>query len=305
MLCMKPTLNLRQVEAFYSVMQTGTVVGAARLMNITQPAVSRAIALLELRIGYQLFERRGRRLVPTPNGEALYREVESVYGSLDRIAQASQDIRYQRAGALRIATMPAPAQGLVPRAIARLVASRPGVSVFVQSMPSRQVAEVVSTRQFDIGVVEMPLSRPSIAIEPLDPAPTMAIIPAGHRLAVRRRIALKDLAGERLVLLSQHSFLRYKIDDALSKQGVEFQVAAETPNSLVACALVAAGIGIAIVSRWTAESFLGPRVVVRPMMEKLTSETAIIFPEPGVRLPLAESFAQELRREVRQSLTAG
>src|SRR5690606_646841 len=103
---------------------------------------------------------------------------------------------------------------------------------------------------------------------------------------------LKDLAGERLVLLSQHSFLRYKIDDALSKQGVEFQVAAETPNSLVACALVAAGIGIAIVSRWTAESFLGPRVVVRPMMEKLTSETAIIFPEPGVRLPLAESFAK-------------
>lgn len=298
---MKPILNLRQIEAFYSVMQAGTVVGAARLMNVTQPAVSRAIALLELRIGYRLFERHGRRLVPTPDGEALYREVEPVYGSLDRIAQAAQDIRYQRAGALRIATMPALAQGIMPRAIARFLASRPGVSVFLQSLPSRQVAELVSTRQFDIGVVELPLSRPSIAIEPLDPAPPMAVIPVGHRLARKRRISLKDLSGERLVLLSQHSYLRYKIDDGLSKLEVAAQVVAETPNSLVACALVAAGIGITVVSRWTADSFLGPEVVVRPLKEEnLSSDTALIFPEPGVRLSLAETFAQELRREALQ-----
>ena len=71
MLCMKPSLNLRQIEAFRSVMLTGTVVGAARLMSVTQPAVSRAVGLLELRIGYTLFERRGRRLVATPEGEAL------------------------------------------------------------------------------------------------------------------------------------------------------------------------------------------------------------------------------------------
>ena len=299
---MKPTLNLRQIEAFYSVMQAGTVVGAARLMNITQPAVSRAIALLELRIGYKLFERHGRRLVPTPNGEALYREVEPVYGSLERISQTAYDIRFQRAGALRIATMPAPAHGLAPRAIARFLSSRPGVSVFLQSLPSRQVAELVSTRQFDVGIVELPLSRPAIAIEPVEPAPPMAVIPATHRLAKKRQISLKDLAGERLVLLSQHGFLRYKIDDAFMKLGVTANVVVETPNSLVACALVAAGSGITLVSRWSADSFLGPQVVVRPVKEDLSSEMAIIFPAPGVRLPLAEAFAEDLRLEVRQSL---
>ena len=50
MLCMKPVINLRQIEAFYSVMRTGTVVGAAQLMSVTQPAISRAVALLEVRI---------------------------------------------------------------------------------------------------------------------------------------------------------------------------------------------------------------------------------------------------------------
>lgn len=297
---MKPTLNLRQVEAFYSVMRTGTVVAAARLMNVTQPAVSRALGLLELRIGYQLFERRGRRLVATPEGELLYREIEPIYGSLDRIAQVAQDIGFQRAGALRIGTLPSMSQGVVPRAIARFLSSRPKVSVFVQSLPSRQIAELVSTRQFDVGVVELPLSRPAIAIEPLEPAPSMAVIPAGHRLAKKREISLKDLAGERMVLLSHHGFLRYQIDDAFSKLGVAAHVVLETPNALVACALAAAGVGITLVSRWSAESFAGPLVVVRPVREELTSRCALIFPEPGARLALAEAFAKDLRDEIRR-----
>ena len=254
---MKSTLNLRQIEAFRSVMLAGSVVGAARLMSVTQPAVSRAVGLLELRIGYKLFERRGRRLVATPEGEALYREIEPLYGSLDRIAQVAQDIRFQRAGALRIATLPALAQWLVPRAIARFQSTRPNVSVFVQSLPSRQIAELVSTRQFDVGVVELPLSRPAIAIEPLDPVPSMAVIPAGHRLAAKRQISLKDLDGERMILLSQVSFVRYQIDDAFSKLGVAPHVVLETPSSSIACALVAAGAGITLVSRWTAEPFAG------------------------------------------------
>jgi DNA-binding transcriptional LysR family regulator len=296
---MRSTLNLRQIEAFRSVMLTGSVVGAARVMSVTQPAVSRAVGLLELRIGYKLFERRGRRLVPTPEGEALYREIEPLYGSLDRIAQVAQDIRFQRAGALRIATLPALAQWLVPRAIARFLSTRPNVSVFVQSLPSRQIAELVSTRQFDVGVVELPLSRPAIAIEPLDPAPSMAVIPAGHRLASKRQISLKDLDGERMILLSQVSFVRYQIDDAFSKLGVAPHVVLETPSSSIACALVAAGAGITLVSRWTAAPFAGPEVVVKPVKESLASRSAIIFPEPGARLALAESFASELREEIR------
>lgn len=301
MLYMKPTVNLKQVEAFRSVMVTGTVVGAARLMSVTQPGVSRSIGLLELRIGYKLFERRGRRLVPTPEAEALYREIEPLYGSLDRIAQIAQDIRFQRAGALRVGTLPALAQWLVPRGIARFLSSRPKVTAFVQSLPSRQIAELVSTRQFDVGVVELPLSRPAIAIEPLEPVPSMAVIPAAHRLASKRVISLKDLEGERMVLLSQHSFVRYQIDDAFSSAGVAPNVVLETPSSSIACALVAAGAGITLVGRWTAEPFAGPDVVVRPVKEALASRYAIIFPESGARLQLADAFANELREEIRYS----
>ena len=298
---MKPVLNLRQIEAFRAVMLTGSVVGAARLMSVTQPGVSRTIGLMELRIGYPLFERRGRRLVPTPEAEALYREIEHLYGSIERISQVAQDIRFQRAGALRVATLPALAQWLVPRAIARFLSSRPNVTVFVQSLPSRQIAELVSTRQFDVGIVELPLSRPAIEIEPLEPVPSMAVMPAGHRLASKRQISLKDLDGERMVMLSQHSFVRYQMDEAFSTLGVAPNVVLETPSSSIACALVAAGAGITLVSRLTAAPFAGPDLVVRPVKETIASRLAIIFPQVTARLLLADTFAKDLREEIRLS----
>ena len=299
MLYMKPVLNLRHIEAFRAVMLTGSVVGAARLMSVTQPGVSRTIGLMELRIGYPLFERRGRRLVPTPEADALYREIEHLYGSIERIGQVAQDIRFQRAGALRIATLPALAQWLVPRGITRFLASRPNVTVFVQSLPSRQIAELVSTRQFDVGVVELPVSRPAIEIEPFEPVQSMAVMPASHRLASKGKISLKDLDGERMVLLSQHSYVRYQIDDAFSTLGVAPNVVLETPSSSIACALVAAGAGVTLVSKWTAVPFAGPDLVVRPVKEAIESRYAIIFPQLAARQTLAEAFANDLRAEIR------
>ncbi|MDO8775038.1 MAG: LysR substrate-binding domain-containing protein [Burkholderiaceae bacterium] len=298
---MKSSLNMGQIEAFRSVMLVGTVIGAARLMNITQPGVSRSIGLLELRIGYKLFERHGRRLVPTPEAEALYREIEPLYGSLDRIAEIAQDIRFQRAGALRIGTLPALSQWLVPQGIARFLSSRPKVSVFVESLPSRQIAERVSTRQLDVGIVELPLFRSAITIEPMEPLPFVAVIPAAHRLAGKSMISLKDLDGERMVLLARQSFVRHQIDDVLASLGVEPNVVLETPSSTIACALVAAGAGITLVGRLTATPFAGLQVAIRPIKETFTSGYAIIFPDSGPRLQLADAFVNDLREEIRRA----
>ncbi|MBB2776200.1 UNVERIFIED_ORG: DNA-binding transcriptional LysR family regulator [Comamonas terrigena] len=275
-------------------MLAGTVVGAARLMHVTQPVVSRALAMLELRIGYPLFERRGRRLVPTSEAEMLYLEVEPLYNSLDRIAQVAQDIHIQQAGALRIATLPALAQGVVPLTISQFLEARPNVSVFLQSLPSRQIADLVATRQYDLGVVELPLQRPSIVTEPLPPIQSVAVLPAGHPLAVRKKLSLRDLDGERLILLSQHSLLRYHLDDAFSTLGVNPQVVAETPNSALAGALVTAGVGISIVSQLAARAFISPKVVALPLEEKLSSRYAVIYPEAGSRSLLAAAFAEDL-----------
>ncbi len=288
---MKLQINMRHVEAFRAVMISGSVVGAAKLLSVTQPGVSRTISLLEMRLGYELFERRGRRLVPTAEAEALYREVEQSYVGIERINQAALDIRYHRAGALRIATLPALGQWVVPRAIADFLNTRAKVTVFVQMLASRQIAELMATRQFDIGIVELPLSRAGTLVQPLPPSRMVAILPIGHRLAERPILSLTDLAGERMVLHSHHSYVRYQIDDAYSQLGIAPNVVAETPTSSIACAMVAAGAGVTLVSRWTALPLIGTHVVAIPIQETLHSQYGVMFPADIRPMALAAEFA--------------
>jgi DNA-binding transcriptional LysR family regulator len=297
---MRNTPNVRHIEAFRAVMVTGTVIGAASLMNITQPAVSRTIALLELQLGFKLFERRGRRLFPTAEAQTLYREVEKLYIGVERIGQVAQDIRYQRAGAIRVASLPALSLSVVPRALKALLGSRPAVTATVQSLPSRQIAELVSTGQIDVGIVELPVSRAAIVVEPLEFDSSVVLMQRDHPLTQKKTISFSDLHEERMILLSQHSYVRYEIDDALSKAGAIPNVVIETPSSLVAGALVAAGLGISIVTAWTAESFAGGNLVIRPLEGAIAPRVGIIFPERGLISSLAKEFATAVQNTVSQ-----
>jgi len=287
---MRIEMNMRHVEAFRAVMISGSVVGAAKMLNVTQPGVSRTIALLELRLGYALFHRNGRRLVPTSEGEALYREVEHLYVGIDRITQVAYDIRHHRAGALRLATLPALAQSLVPAVIAKFMLTRPRVRIFVQTIPSNQIAELVATRQFDLGIVELPLTKSGVHIDPLPSAPVVVLLPAGHRLVDAPAISLVDLAEERLVLLSPQSYLRYEIDNAFTAVGCTPDVVAETPTSPMICALVAEGAGVGLVSAWTPLTIADARVVQKPLKENLQSQYAYLRPEGAMPMALADEF---------------
>lgn len=104
-----------------------------------------------------------------------------------------------------------------------------------------------------------------------------------------------------MILLSQHSYVRYQIEDAFSKPNVAPDAAIETPISLIACSLVEAGAGITLVAGAVASSFAGPDVVVRPIIEDLTSRYAIIYSYPGKRLALAEAFVEVLRAEFKRA----
>lgn len=296
---MRAPLNLRQIEMFRAVMISGSISGAARLLNVTQPGVSRTIGMLEDRLGYALFSRRGRRIIPTPEAEALYREVERSYRSIEHIAQIALDIGVQQAGAVRVATLPALAQWLVPRAISRFLSTRPNVTVYVQSLPSVQIAELVSTGRFDLGIVEMPVSRPALDIEEFGTSPAVAVMPADHRLAALGEVSIRDLAGERMILLSQPSYARYQIEDAFSAAGVAPISVVETPSSSIACALVTAGAGVTVVARSAAISFESPLIAIRPLQPTLPFRFSIVYPQLAARSKLAVAFAADLDVELR------
>jgi DNA-binding transcriptional LysR family regulator len=301
---MSANVSLRQIEAFRATMQAGTVVGAAALLSITQPAVSRLIGLLELRIGFALFERRGRRLLPTPEAQQLYREIERIHLGVERIAHAALDIKTQRAGALRVAVLPAIAQWLAPRVTQAFLSNRPSVRLLLDSLPSRQIAELVATHQYDMGVVEMPVLQSSLDVDLIEGIEAVVVLQAGHPLAEQASISVRDLADERLVLLTHQSLQRHRIEDWFARRRVIPNVVVETPQSTMACALVAAGAGVTIVSRVAAASWAinSEALAVRRLKEPVTTDIALVFPMIGARSKLVEAFALEMRSQIAEAL---
>src|SRR4051794_19818016 len=112
-------MNLRQLEIFRAIMTHGSVSEAARSLHVSQPSVSNVLKHAEQTLGVQLFERVGGRLLPTPEAELLFPEVEQIYDQLGRINSFVRDLRTGSSGRLSLLANPTLANTLLPLAIAR------------------------------------------------------------------------------------------------------------------------------------------------------------------------------------------
>jgi DNA-binding transcriptional LysR family regulator len=284
---MEKLMNLRQVEAFRLVMLTGKMTAAAELMAITQPAVSRLIRDFELDLKLRLFERRGNQLVPTPEATTLLREVERAYVGLNRIKAFAEEIGRQNAGMLRIAVMPALANGIMPRYLARFLRERPNIHVSLSGIPSTMVIEAVASGQADIGFADGPLDRPGFLTESR-PVAAVVAIPQGHRLTARSRIGPADLEGEHMITLEPGTLFAMRVEVALA--GIPRASTIETRLSHTALTLVSEGVGITIIDPSSATDYRGRGVVVRPFTDFIDAGFLAIRRSDATDNQLAERF---------------
>ena len=110
-------LTLRQIEVIRAIMITGTVGGAARLLNVSSPGISRAMKHAEALIGIKLFSRRGGRYSPTPQANAIFDQINSVYDKVEDLQFVLSRIKRGADSELKIASMPSIAHVMVPRLI--------------------------------------------------------------------------------------------------------------------------------------------------------------------------------------------
>lgn len=132
-------ITTAQLDAFSAVLDLGTATAAASVLNTSQPSITRAIKQLEDATGLVLFNRTRGRLVPTPDARDLAVAVRENHQGMLRIQEAAKGIRRRRVGHLRIACLPAFAQGFIARALLDFLAGHPHVSVFVRPLASADI----------------------------------------------------------------------------------------------------------------------------------------------------------------------
>lgn len=292
-------MNLTLIEAFNAVMKTGSTTGAAGVLGISQPAISRSLKRLEDTTKLKLFERSGPRLIPTPEAHLLHREILDTYVGLDRLRQTVTRIRSAGTGALRVASSAALGLTFVPKVLKTFLERRPQVSVTFEIANSATVRNLVASGTHDIGLCADEIDASNLVIEPFVSTRGVCVMRPDHPLAKRSEIAPGMLDGERIISLSPDDTARKRFDAALAAAGARPHVAVETQFAATVCEFAAQGLGLGLTNSLTYLSghYEAAGLVARPFVPAIPFRGLMILPPHRARSRLVDEFVQLLSLE--------
>lgn len=279
-------------ETFRNVISLGGFTKAAKSLRTSQPTVSRVIAELQQHVGFKLFTKIDRRLMPTTEALALFDIVERSFVGLDTIQRETEAIANKDSGHLRVLSMPALAHSFLPKVINVFLQKHPGISVSLDVQRSETISGWASTDYFDIGFAMLPIERQGLDIEIFSDAEMVCVMRYDHVLATNAVITAADLDGIAFISGGEKTFgpAQKAIEDATEQAGIRYLTRVETPISAVACELVAHGVGVALVDPFTASSFADVGVISRPFNPTIVHQFGMVFPRNLVRSEICREF---------------
>ncbi len=287
-------MNFRQLEIFRAVMVSGSASRAAELLQITQPAVSRAIGDLEQALAFPLFNRLRGRLVPTPEGQLFFRDVTASFVGLDRLRSAAARIRDFGSGAIRVASLAALGSTLVPDAIRLFREQNPKIAVTLQILSSATVRNLVADGQFDLGLAADEVDLTGVDHTLFSRFRALCAIPPGHPLADKPVIRPPDLHRIPFIALAPEDATRLRLEAVLDKEGIQPEIVVETPYSHTVCALALSGVGVGLVSPSAADGYAERGLVLRPFQPTLHFTSYLLFRPDAQKARLVKQFVHAL-----------
>ena len=241
--------RLRQLRAFCLAAQSGSISRAAERMCLSQPSVSLLVKALEEKLGSQLFERRGPRILLTEEGQVLLETALPVVEAMDRIPDRFVSrLGAVRSGALDIAAGESTILYLLPDYVKRYTDRYPQVTLRLHNVTGRDGMKMLRNGEVDFAVgsmFEMPDDITYLPIFTYDP---MLITAPDHPLACRPRVSLKDISPYGLILPPRHLSTWRIVDLVFHQHGLDYQVVLEAGGWEVIKKFVALGLGVSIVT---------------------------------------------------------
>jgi DNA-binding transcriptional LysR family regulator len=291
-------MKIRQLQALRAVALTGTTTEAAVLLHVTQPAVSKLIGQVEDEFNVRIFDRRHGRLVMTPEGRTIYADVERILAQIDDLAAKTHDVGSLGGNAIRVGAMPALGFGLLPSTVRRFALEYPQVRCVVDIDTRGRIEELIGVGHYDVGFVTLPVQRERLLLTPLASVAAVCILPPGHSFAPKSTIRAADLAGESFVSVDPSILLRHRVDAVFGERRVNRRLQVQASTTVLACNMVAAGIGVSIVHPLVALAFKS-LLVIRKFEPAITLDYAILG-RPGSASRVVTAFQSAAMAEMRE-----
>jgi DNA-binding transcriptional LysR family regulator len=287
-------LDPRRLLAFREVARQGSFSRAAAALALSQPAVSQQVGALERELGATLLVRGRSGTVATPAGELLLAHADALAERLELAGTQIDELGAAERATLRIGSFPSALATIVPAAVAELRARDPRLEVAIEEGMVDDLEAAVASGSLHVAVCWQDgkasrRERDDLARTDLGEERMVAVLPATHRLASRREIALRDLAGETWMAPEAEGLFV----DACRAAGFEPRVAILTRDPLAARAIAAAGLAVSLTPSLLAGLEL-PGIVTRPLRGGAPRRTLYaVAPAHGAH-PLARTLTDEL-----------
>lgn len=267
-------MNLKQIEAFEAVASLGTTTAAAQRLEISQSVVSRLLAQLEEDLGLRLFVREQGRLTLTREGAALVDEVKTLLDGSHCLRRHAQQLRLggMQRKLVRAMVPNTFAQHAMPQIMEVFCDRHKDAVLEVLSGTYEQGERALLSREVDLAFVHVPERLPGLRVHRVFPSRSACVVPLDHPLAALDTISALDLELVPLILLGRQSQHRREVDMAFRRAHVNPQVLAEVHSVGVACAMVARGMGVTIVTKVLAGCCPQEGIAIRPFEPALAFE---------------------------------
>jgi len=292
-------VNARQLEVFHAIMSSSSLTQAARMLNVSQPAVTKSLQLLEGHLGVTLFERIKGRLQPAGDSEVLMPEIERLFSMMLAVEQAAEEVRHGQKGHVTIATVNALATSLVSRAVAEFTAARPRVRFEIHALSTRRVVQEVSNNQVDLGLLDVQIAGGYSETIELCRSETACVVPSSHRLAKKPHVTPADLASERIISFADDTMTGMMLREAFRSKGIPFAVNIVSNQTMTACSLARMGAGVALVDPFPLLLQVPDDLAIVPFRPTIEIRPVVICPPGRPVSTAADQFINTLQTTVK------
>ncbi len=256
--------NLRQLNSFVVVAEQGSFTRAAKLLYMTQPAVSAQIKTLEERLEIQLLDRYDKNVLLTEAGELLLTEAKKMLTLYEEFLDAVDELKGIRRGRLIIGASTIPGEYVLPQLIGSFKKQFPKVEIALKIADTGRVVDLLMNRNIDLGIIGASVNTENLFLQPVLKDRLILIAAKGHPLAKKKKVAVNDILKTNFIMREPGSGTRMVIEQMLTDKHLELsdmQVIMELGSTRAVITAVAAGLGITMVSRIAADEALRLNIV--------------------------------------------
>jgi DNA-binding transcriptional LysR family regulator len=293
-------MRLRHIEVFHAIMIAGSVSGAARLINISQPAVSRLLQHAELQLGFALFQRVKGRLIPTTEAIALQPSIEHLFANLSDVQRLAASLKSGKTETtLTVLSILTLSHEVMPRAVKLFQIKHPKINIRFQALHSPEILSALALQEADIGFLFNPNAHPALIQEDVAQAALVCVAPKGVIKASQLQkvsIELKALRNLKIIGLDNQDPVGMAIHQACELHKIALHSSLTVQTYHAALALVEHGLGIALLDSCTALSADLSKVDILPIAPAITLPLKALRPATKSTSIAVRDFMKAVQR---------